>query len=241
VHATRIRISSLLASSLLTACSGAVTPTGDAGGGAANQVTVVVQPGAPQIQPGGTLAFTAAVTGTANTSVTWAVQEGAVGGTITDGGTYTAPAASGTFHVVATSVADVTRSGTATVTVTAPPSAVSVTVTPATAAVDACKTRRFQAVVGGTSNGAVTWSVQEGLAGGLVDAGGLYTAPEVDGTYHVVAASVADTTRSATATVTVANRILSVAVAPATTTVSTGGTVPFAALVTTTCGTFPAN
>jgi hypothetical protein len=50
--------------------------------------------------------------------VTWAVSEGAAGGTIDTSGEYTAPSFSGTFHVVATSVADPRRSATATVTVT---------------------------------------------------------------------------------------------------------------------------
>jgi hypothetical protein len=61
--------------------------------------------------------------------------------------------------------------------------------------------KQFTATVTGTTNPAVTWSVQE-QAGGTV-AAGLYTAPWVNGTYHVVAKSVADPTKSATATVAV--------------------------------------
>ena len=53
-----------------------------------------------------------------------------------------------------------------------------------------------------------TWSVAEGVSGGTVSATGPtsadYTAPETPGTYHVVATGVADPTRSASATVTVA-------------------------------------
>jgi hypothetical protein len=48
----------------------------------------------------------------------------------------------------------------------------------------------------------VTWSVQE-ASGGTISAAGLYTAPLTSGTYHVVATSRADTTRTGTATVTV--------------------------------------
>ena len=44
----------------------------------------------------------------------------------------------------------------------------------------------------------VTWSVQEGAAGGSVDASGRYTAPGTPGTFHVVATSVADASKSAT-------------------------------------------
>jgi hypothetical protein len=50
----------------------------------------------------------------------------------------------------------------------------------------------------------VSWSIQEGAAGGAVTSTGSYTAPATGGTYHVVATSLADATVSATATVTVA-------------------------------------
>lgn len=79
---------------------------------------------------------------------------------------------------------------------------VSVTVNPATATVKVGVTQTFTASVAGSANTAVTWSVQE-AGGGTVSASGLYTAPATPGTYHVVATSAADPTRSATATVTV--------------------------------------
>jgi hypothetical protein len=50
-------------------------------------------------------------------------------------------------------------------------------------------------------NSGVTWSVQEGAAGGTIDANGRYTAPAAAGTYHVIATSKADTNRTATAIV----------------------------------------
>ena len=54
------------------------------------------------------VSFSAVVTGTSSgqsTAVTWAVQESG-GGSIDGSGNYTAPGAAGTFHVIATSVAD---------------------------------------------------------------------------------------------------------------------------------------
>src|SRR5205807_1355266 len=66
--------------------------------------------------------FTATVTGTTtgqSTAVTWSVQE-AAGGTVTSSGSYTAPATAGTYHVLAKSVADSTKSDTATISVAAP-------------------------------------------------------------------------------------------------------------------------
>lgn len=76
-------------------------------------VSVSVSPASVTLAPGGTQAFTATVTGTSNTAVTW----GASGGSITSGGVYTAPSTPGTYIVGATSQADATKSGRATVTV----------------------------------------------------------------------------------------------------------------------------
>jgi len=39
----------------------------------------------------GTITFTATITGSTNTAVTWSIQEGEAGGTITAAGVYTAP------------------------------------------------------------------------------------------------------------------------------------------------------
>ena len=55
----------------------------------------------------------------------------------------------------------------------------------------------------GTANHAVSWSVQEGAAGGSISATGVYTAPGTPNTYHVVATSQADPTKSGSATITV--------------------------------------
>jgi hypothetical protein len=63
---------------------------------------------------GGTQQFTATVTGSTNTSVTWS----ATGGTVTTAGLYTAPSTPGTYTVTAKSVADTTKTASATVTVT---------------------------------------------------------------------------------------------------------------------------
>jgi hypothetical protein len=203
-------------------------------------VAVAVSPKTPTVAAGGTLTFTATVTGTTNQGVTWAVQEATGCGTITAAGVYTAPPAAATCHVVATSVADGTKSDVATVAVSAPPPPVAVAISPSPASVDSCGTLTFTATVTNASNGAVTWSVLEGAAGGTITSAGAYTAPNVAGTYHVVGTSVADPTKSATSVVTVSDRILSVAVSPQIVTVTAGGTTQFTATVTTTCGSFAA-
>ncbi|HET6413628.1 MAG TPA: hypothetical protein VFG53_16325 [Anaeromyxobacter sp.] len=200
--------------------------------------SVVISPKNATVLAGGTATFTATVTNLANSSVTWSIQETSGCGSIS-AGVYTAPGAAATCHVVATSVADATKTDVATVIVTIPTPVV-VTVTPSTGTVDACRTLTFSASVSGTTNQAVAWSVAEGSAGGSVSASGVYTAPSSSGTYHVVATSQASASSTAQATVTVQDHILSVTINPVTTTLTTGGTQQFTATVTTTCGNFAA-
>lgn len=77
---------------------------------------------------------------------------------------------------------------------------VAVTISPSAIRILVGKAAEFTAVVSGATNGAVTWAVQEGVAGGAIVAG-QYTAPESPGVFHVVATSVADSTKVATATI----------------------------------------
>ena len=79
-------------------------------------VTITISPTATNLPANGSQQFTATVTGASDTSVTWTVQEGSSGGTVSNAGLYSAPAVLGTYHVVATSNADSTQSATATVT-----------------------------------------------------------------------------------------------------------------------------
>src|SRR5204863_2850551 len=141
-----------------------------------------------------------------------------------------APATPGTYHVVATSVADPAKTGSATVTV-ANPIAVSISPKPVSTVVGAQVT--FTGTVTGGFSGqstAVTWSVTE-AGGGSVTSAGVYTAPGTTGTYHVVATSVADNTKSDTVTITVSTSTIAVAVSPSTANVLTGGTQTFTATV----------
>ena len=82
------------------------------------------------------------------------------------------------------------------------PPAISVTITPAGASVWTSGSQTFQAVVAGSSNPTVTWSVMEG-SGGTINASGLYAAPATAGNFHVKAVSVADPTKFAQAPVVV--------------------------------------
>jgi hypothetical protein len=237
----------LALSAALAACRASTDPTDQTSAAKVRpgRVAVAVSPAAVTVPAGGTVAFTASVRGTKNGAVTWSLREPTGCGSIAASGLYTAPGAAASCHVIATSVADPTASAEAAATVTAPPAAppaspVAVTISPGSAAVDACRTLAFQATVSGASSSAVTWTVQEGSAGGSITTAGIYTAPSVAGTYHVVATSQAAPTSSATVAVTVTERILGVAVSPGTTTLAPGATAQFTATVTTTCGTVAA-
>ncbi|MBI1753819.1 MAG: hypothetical protein HY014_18435 [Acidobacteria bacterium] len=80
------------------------------------QVAVSISPSSVRLKPSGTQAFVATVTGTTDSRVLWQVQEGG-GGSVDASGMYTAPAATGICHLKATSVADSSKSATATITV----------------------------------------------------------------------------------------------------------------------------
>ncbi|BFU92804.1 MAG: hypothetical protein NTAFB01_39910 [Nitrospira sp.] len=84
-------------------------------------VAITIAPAAMSLLVGGSVQLTASVTGSAQTGVTFTVTEGVQGGTLAQTGgttaTYQAPIQPGTFHVVATSVADRSKSAVAAITV----------------------------------------------------------------------------------------------------------------------------
>jgi len=78
-----------------------------------------------------------------------------------------------------------------------------VTISPATVSLFTNGEQGFEYKVTGPSQpSGVTFSIQEGQAGGTIS-GATYIAPATPGTYHIVAASIADATKRAVATVTV--------------------------------------
>ena len=85
-------------------------------------MSVAIVPSTATVPEGGSLSFLATVKGVADTTVTWSVQLGATGGSITSSGVYTAPNTLGTYRVIATSVADTTASASAVVTIELPTS-----------------------------------------------------------------------------------------------------------------------
>jgi hypothetical protein len=174
-------------------------------------VSVSVSPSTATIQSGSanTQSFTASVSGTTNTGVTWSLS--GVGSLSYSGNTatYLAPTSgSGTATLTATSVADTTKSASAGITVTAAPTNVSVSVSPSSVTVPASGTQQFNASVSGTTNTGVQWQVN-GVAGGSSSMGtitstGFYTAPPCSATsgVTVTALSLADNTSKGSSAVT---------------------------------------
>ncbi len=92
-------------------------------------VTVTISPTEAQVAAGQAQDFSATVTGSGDTDVSWSIAEGstggkvvnhgaqAEGGTVTTQAVYVAPTTPGTYHVIATSHADQSKSATAEVTV----------------------------------------------------------------------------------------------------------------------------
>ena len=203
-------------------------------------VSVGVSPASISVGVGGQQQFTATVTGSTNTAVTWSLSgtgcTGSLCGTISTSGLYTAPSSAPNppfVTVTATSVADPTKSGKASVTVT---QQIGIGITPTSAQVAEGHTQQFKATVTGTSNTAVNWSVSgtgcSGSGCGTITSSGLYTAPDSIPTQVVVTAtSVADLSVTASATVTIIPPVV-VTVSPATVIVALGSKQQFQVSVT---------
>jgi hypothetical protein len=209
-------------------------------------VAITVSPIATTVSTGAPQQFTATVTGSSNTSVTWAVSaagcSGVACGTISTGGLYSAPASvpsPANVNVTVTSVADPTKSASASVTLVAA-TAILLSISPTSASVPAAGTDSFTASVTGTTNTAVTWNLSgagcSGASCGSLATSSLaavYTAPSVapsPANVIVAATSVADPSKSASATVTITSVIV-VTASPANASVAVGSTQQFSASV----------
>lgn len=185
---------------------------------------------APQDEPGAASAtvlltqsrqFSAAVAGVSEQGVTWSVEKEA--GTMGRSGVFTA-ARTGTWHVVATSTADTSKSGSIQVLVPA----IGIAVAPAAARLALDRTLQFNASVLNAVDTAVRWEVVE-PGGGVISATGLYSAPTVATTpltVHVRATSVVDGKESATAEISLHS--LDISIAPQAVTLPLGGQQAFA-------------
>jgi hypothetical protein len=152
----------------------------------AAQVSVAVVPTSAALVVGTSRQFSGTVRNSSNTGVVWQVN-GTVGGnatvgTITAAGLYSAPSAvpnPSTVTVTAVSDADSTKSASAVVTVTPPQ--VTISISPASVAVQPGAAQQLTASVSNAANTGVIWEVNGTIGGnattGTITLAGLYTAP----------------------------------------------------------------
>lgn len=198
----------------------------DSGQALQDGVTVSVSPSSASVPVNTKKQFTATVTGNLDQTVTWDVNGSSTGnGTIgfidSISGIYTAPLTvplPAMVSVHATSKAVPAAVGSALVTVTnpappPPPPPVAISISPTSASVRVKTTKQFTATVTNTTNKSVTWKVNGATGGnstfGTISTGGLYKAPTNVPSpvkFSVTATSVADTSKSASASVTVTRK-----------------------------------
>jgi len=182
---------------------------------AAAAILLSISPASASVSTASTGSFTATVTGTSNPAVAWSLTGAGCGGsscgslsTSPTTAVYTAPLVAPSpakVNVVATSMADSSKSASATVTIV---SVIVVAVTPSSTSVVTGATQQLNATVAGTSNTAVTWTVQgsgcSAAACGTITGAGLYTAPASvpsPSSVTVTATSAADPTKTGSASV----------------------------------------
>lgn len=103
----------------------------------------------------------------------------------------------------------------------------SVAIAPRSAEVTVGGKVAFTGIISGSANAGVLWSVAEPEECGTVSQAGLYSAPQEAAICHVVVASSADPSKTATATVTVAAPCSPFMISPNSVVVPPGGTHQF--------------
>ena len=231
------------------------------GGGGAGSVTplpppppsiqVVVTPNPGTVLLGETLAFTASVSNSTDTSVFWSVN-GITGGspqagTISADGVYTAPAdlpPGGTVQVTATSHADSSKFASVDVTVF---SDITVSLSPGTVNVELGAVQAFHASISsdGKPDPTIRWSLSGSSCPnscGSVGANGNYTAPQIlpgNASVTLTATSVADPSKQNSAGVLITSNFSLQLTAPAT--VQPGVTAALVATMTPVPGSNPSS
>jgi hypothetical protein len=180
-------------------------------------ITVSLSQTAVSVMVNATTTFTATVgNDPLNKGVSWAVSgtgcSGATCGTVAPttsasgaAVTYTAPVSvpsPATVTLTATSVADATKAGTATITVTPTGAPISVTLTPKRGGLTLGQSLEFAATVtNDVASAGVMWSATSGTFNAQTTTTATYVAPNSPGSITVTATSIADGTKTATATI----------------------------------------
>jgi cyclophilin family peptidyl-prolyl cis-trans isomerase len=171
----------------------AILGCGGSGSGGGAFKSLVIQPGNIAIKPGEEIQLTAVVDG-AQSSVKWSIPAGS-SGTITSGGAYRAPVASGTYPVKAELSSDASKF---TIVNAVVDSKFIVKLSGAgnNLTVGTDGTLQLNSVVEGAASNAVIWSATSGT----VNSVGLFTAPSTTGAVTITGMSVADPGKRSTLT-----------------------------------------
>jgi len=210
-----------------------------------SNISVTVAPATASVLLGGPQTFTATVSNTANTAVSWSVNEIPAGnaavGTIDSGGVYTAPqilTAPPSVFLIATSAADSSKSGGATITLS---SSFSLAVA-GPSSVNAGDTATYNATLTPAANSnpsrVIFWSVSgagcTGAACGIISSSGMFTAPSLapsPATVRIIATPQADPSKVTAFPVSI-HPMISVSISPTSATVALGAAQAFHAAVT---------
>ncbi|MEP6620354.1 MAG: hypothetical protein ABJE47_13605 [bacterium] len=167
-------------------------------------IGAVVSPNTANLISNTTQSLSVVVGNTTTAGVTWKIREqngGTLSSTTPLSTIYSPPLLTGTYHVDATSLADPSVAGTATINVNAD---ITVQVTPGPAVtVLSGAILNFSATVLNNANGGVTWSTTGGSVFQTTGSTATYTAPPTPGVFSVTAASVVDPSKTASVTITV--------------------------------------
>src|SRR6266404_5928321 len=212
-------------------------------------ITVTVSPKSGSVMLGNAIPFSAKVTSTADTAVSWSVNGtpggNATSGTITTDGVYTAPAilpASATVQIREKSHADATKSDNAAATIV---SDIAISVAPNPASVELGATQRFHSSVAssGHPDSSTRWSLSGAACPGScgsVGATGTYTAPQIlplPASVTLTAQSVADPSKQVSAALTITSNFSLQLAAPSS--VPVGATAAIVATLTAIPGSNP--
>ncbi|HKD06970.1 MAG TPA: hypothetical protein VKB79_13790 [Bryobacteraceae bacterium] len=168
-------------------------------------VSVTVTPSAASLYPSGAVSLAASVSNASNADVTWSLTPNL--GSLTVSGasaSYSAPSSipsPQSVTAIATSAADPTKSAYTTLQLLP---AISVMVSPAAVTLEPGDSAQFSASVQGTTNPAVTWSIQPNV--GTISNTGVYTAPlssPAQQTVTITASSAQNPAASSSAQVTI--------------------------------------
>jgi hypothetical protein len=184
----------------------------------ASAIVVTVSPTTASVDTSATRNFTVTVQNDSqNKGVGWTVSGsgcseaacGTLSNVTTSSVTYNAPVTlpnPATVTLTATSVADGTKSGTATITVTAVSTNITVSVTPERGGLVTSQSLALSAALtNDTGNAGVTWSTSGGTFPTMNSTSATFMAPATPGVVTITAASVADPSKTATATIGVTN------------------------------------